>query len=342
MEIVSTNDVLVCDFDEEEAVDEALEVTNVDGSVRRPFSDGEALDQQSTSTSTSTNTSTPDDVPLHVQVATDTNVAIDSTLLFGNEAKLLAEIIRGNSNLVSLAFTRIFFPPVKKGQDAFELMAQAAAENQEIQSLTFARSFLSDSRLAFLLNALVGHPSLRRLSLDGNSFGVEASRALKTVLHHPSCCISYLDLSCQNWQVRRRSGRFEGLLLPLLDAIDHSHSLKQLILQDNEISQHRDQLLLLLEVTKRHFHFDHIDMDQVEGGSEEINNSKASPLRDALNLTLQSHRMGLHFRSETLSLWPLVMARTNTKAHFETERAEGLYAHLQTLIGIPGTLQERF
>jgi hypothetical protein len=67
-------------------------------------------------------------------------------------------------------------------------------QNTSLQYLSLGRNYLSDETLSRVILALVGHPKLKRLYLDGNNWFDQITQALCSLFDSDSCMLSELSI----------------------------------------------------------------------------------------------------------------------------------------------------
>lgn len=81
--------------------------------------------------------------------------------------------------------------------DKVDVLAEAIAQNTSLEELDLGACYLQDDQMEPIVNAMVGHPSLKILILTLNSCKRKTSEAMATVLQHSRCRLESIDLGHQ-------------------------------------------------------------------------------------------------------------------------------------------------
>lgn len=152
----------------------------------------------------------------------------------------LARLLRGTS------FTKLILCQTHDAQLLFDaagaaLVAAALRATTALAELTFMNSGLGRYRGAAqtLLDALVGHRSLRELTLECEGVAVPALRgaALAAILSADTPALQSLSVYCAKGRNEACTCRLgDAGLMPLMAALRHNHHLRQLSIGNNNMS----------------------------------------------------------------------------------------------------------
>lgn len=247
-------------------------------------------------------------------------------------------------------------------------LARGLQENTTLTYLDLSEVFWTDRQLHAILTALIGHPTLESIDLEGASFGSQSIAVLKQLLGHSDCKVKHLNLRQLNFlseeniseiddpMERFEQARQSSLDGPaLIDALDASHSLQKIFLLENAWFFFETNLVLFIRLLRKHPHLWHMDFDDVdehlpEGIAEEQVDFFRAPkvsLCSTIRVLLHHNRSGKPFlfpasRGDIpLSAWPWAMARVNRNFRFpwqRQEQAKELLSFVKAFSGMPGSL----
>lgn len=220
-------------------------------------------------------------------------------------------------------------------------LARGLKLNTTLKFLDISLVFWSDRQLETILNAIEGHPTLTKLDLEGSVFGPLSIQALKNVLKSPRCRLKALDLSQLNHV--RDIGRERTPLdrEGLMEALDASHSLEQIMLNHNNCCSYLD-LSRIIRLLRRHPHVCQVGFDDfIPDGTPRM---KTIGLRSTIRALLHQNRSGHAFilesaRAGTIpAVWPHCLSRVNRILRTNCQRAHALFPLVQAFFGIPGAI----
>jgi hypothetical protein len=226
---------------------------------------------------------------------------------------------------------------------AHHSLARGLQQNTTLKFLDVSLVFWTDRQLAAILNAIVGHPSLTKLDLEGSVVGPLSLRALRKVLSSPRCRVKALDLSHLN-HVRDIGQDSELTALDkegLMDALDQSHSLEQVMLNHNNCCSYLD-LCRIIRLLRRHAHICQLGIDDfLPDGTARM---KTIGLRSTIRALLHQNRTCSKFIWEASragsipAVWPHCLGRVNRILRTHCQRAHALFPLVQAFFGVPGAI----
>lgn len=228
-----------------------------------------------------------------------------------------------------------------KSQSPTQHLVQGLRLNTTLKFLDLSLVFRTDHELESILYAIVDHPALTKLDLEGSVVGPRSIKALKTVLQSPKCRIKALDLS----QLNRLHGiGKEHMSLDkagLIDALEGSDSLEQIILNHNNLCSVTD-LSRIIRLIRRHPRIYHISYDDfIPDGTPRM---KTIAYRSTIRVLLHRNRCCHRFILEAAraatgpSVWPHCIARVNRILQNNHQRGQALFPLVQAFFGTPGAI----
>jgi hypothetical protein len=223
-----------------------------------------------------------------------------------------------------------------------QYLARGLKLNTTLKFLDVSLVYWTDRQLETILNSIVGHPTLTKLDLEGSVFGLLSIQALKNLLQSPRCRLKVLDLSHLN-HVRDIGKELTPLDREgLMDALDASHSLEQVMLNHNNCCSYVD-LSRIIRLLRRHPHICQVGFDDfIPDGTPRM---KTIGLRSTIRTLLHRNRSGHGFimeaaRAGTIpSVWPHCLGRTNRILRTNCQQAHALFPLVQAFFGVPGAIR---
>ena len=280
-------------------------------------------------------------------------LSMTSIPIVGHAAEILFEGLkttRRNSNLKRIRLRGSSFQDdIDTDHDHRSSPAQQLAcglrLNATLVSLDISMIFWNDRQLANVLEAIVDHPTLRILDLEGSVVGPLSLQALKRVLQSRKCRIKLLDLSQLN-KVRDQDSD-EALELDksgLMDALDASHSLEQVRLHQTGLCTYLD-LTRIIRFIRHHPRLYQLSHDEfLPDGTPRM---QTIGLRSTIRALLHYHRSCHLFVRQAATVgaaaatWAHCLARVNRISRNDSQRAHALYPLVHAMVGVPGALEGR-